>query len=279
MAVLMRDHPGWVETAGGSHRVVEHDGVAWHLEWDIAAGRLTATVIGPGSANRPVVDRTALPVVDASALKSLPAAFTALGPVWRVRTSSLWEAIGTAIIRQVIRAGQARLMYSRLCRAHGRPVETAHGALHLFPDPQLFLSLPSAAFGDLGMAFKRAPLMAAAAAYLEHGAIWARLPSRELVEALQAVPRIGPWTAGAAVADHTGDFGCYPYADLAVRTWARRADPTTDWPLDEPSFATRWKSATGTALPLFTLLTLAWGDAHVREALSEPATSDGRAGP
>src|SRR5690606_38082720 len=71
----------------------------------------------------------------------------------------------------------------------------------------------------------RRPLRAAAEAFLDLGDKWASLPPTDLVTQVQSVHRIGPWTAGAAVADHTGDFSRYPCAALAVRTCAAQAAP------------------------------------------------------
>ncbi|GAA2880960.1 hypothetical protein GCM10010517_43780 [Streptosporangium fragile] len=123
------------------------------------------------------------------------------------------------------------------------------------------------------MAFKRRPLQAAAAAYLAHHAEWAQFAPDVLVKAVQAVPRIGPWTAGAAVADYTGDFALYPYADLAVRTWAALADPATAWPADEPAFADAWRNLAGPSLSTLTILTLAWGDQHAHHARPDHGSS------
>jgi DNA-3-methyladenine glycosylase II len=104
--------------------------------------------------------------------------------------------------------------------------------------------------------------LAAAEAYREFGEKWRELEPAVLVDALQVVPRIGPWTARAAVADWANDWALYPYADLAVRTWARRAAPSYDWPADEPTFGQIWRTLAGDQLSSLTLLTLAWGSQH-----------------
>lgn len=83
-----------------------------------------------------------------------------------------------------------------------------------------------------------------------------------LIGDLQHVPRIGPWTARAAVADWANRFDLYPYADLAVRTWATRTAPSYDWPADEPAFGRAWRVLAGDHLNEITLLTLAWGGHH-----------------
>lgn len=155
-----------------------------------------------------------------------PGALKARGPVARLRTLNLWEAVATAIIRQVIRADQARLMYQRFTGTYGEPA----GAGQVFPAPEVVLALTDEAFTELGMAFKRDPLRAAAQAMLDHGEKWEQVPPADLVAELQAVPRIGPWTAGATVADFTGDFSLYPYGDMAVRKYARQTFPDLDLP-------------------------------------------------
>lgn len=130
------------------------------------------------------------------------------------------------------------------------------------PDAATVAGLPAAAFTELGMAFKRRPLQAAAAAYLEHGQKWQELPPTRLAEELQTVPRIGPWTAGAAVADYSHDWTLYPYGDLAVRKWATAAAPDVTWPTNDADFAAHWRRIAGGQLAPLTLFTLAWGAHH-----------------
>jgi DNA-3-methyladenine glycosylase II len=260
MATLMRDHPSWYSNGSGADRVMRVGATVWHVEWRGGRPELTCTNQTTDLGTAPTIDQHTPPAAEGE----LAAALADLGPVMRVRNSELWDALGTAIIRQVIRAAQARDMYIRFCRTHGEPVTTAHGVRYLFPSPHVVTSLPGQAFAELGMAFKRSALTAAATAIIDHRARWAELPPAALLEALQSIPRIGPWTAGAAVADFTGDFTYYPYGDLAVRTWVRRAAPTIAWPDHEPDFAQRWRETAGAHLSTLTVLTLAWGDAHVR---------------
>jgi DNA-3-methyladenine glycosylase II len=182
--------------------------------------------------------------------------------VVRVRNADLWDGIGYAIIRQVVRAGQARLMYERFCSVHGERVTTPYGDRYLFPSTATVLALPDDAFSRLGMSFKAAPLRAAAAGLRWSCSAWQRLAPADLIEALCSLPRIGPWTAGAAAADVSGDFAYYPYDDLAVRTWAGKAAPAVDWPPDATGFGALWRRRAGDQLSALTLLTLAWGGSH-----------------
>jgi DNA-3-methyladenine glycosylase II len=132
----------------------------------------------------------------------------------------------------------------------------------LFPAAETVLGLGDEQFAEVGLTFKRRPLRAAAETYLKHGPRWRELPPDALARDLQQVPRIGAWTAGAAVADFLNDFTHYPYADLAVRTWAKRAAPSYRWPDDEQSFGQLWRALAGDHLASLTLLTLAWGSHH-----------------
>ena len=175
----------------------------------------------------------------------------ALGTVARFRTTDLWEAIATAIIRQVVRAVQAKRLYRDLCQAHGQQITNLNGdGYALIPAPGTVLGLHDEQFARAGVTLKRRPLRAAAEAYLQHGAYWRDLPADVLVHELQRIPRIGPWTAGAAAADYSNDFTHYPYADLAVRTWAKRAAPSYPWPDGEQAFARLWQRLAGDQLQL-----------------------------
>ena len=256
MRNLMCDHPAWTVTSTGTLRAFGVNGRTWAVSTDLGGWQ----AYGSTSETLEVFQLVGDP--PAQFPTCLAHALAALGPVARWRNPSLWDAIATAIIRQVIRAGQARLLYQQFCSTYGAAVDTPVGIAHVIPDAATVASLPAGAFAGVGMAFKQRPLQAAAEAYLDHGDKWAELPPSRLVEELQAVPRIGPWTAGAAVADYCHDWTLYPYGDLAVRKWAAAAAPDIDWPGKEEPFAARWRQLTGDQLGLFTVLTLAWGGIH-----------------
>jgi DNA-3-methyladenine glycosylase II len=192
----------------------------------------------------------------------LAAALAGLSPVARHATASLWDALVTAIIRQVVRASQATLMYRAFCTAYGSS-HTHSGVTEAgVPTADVVAALSDDDFARIGMTFKRHALRAAAHAYADRGAAWRTATPIDLVEQLQAVPRIGPWTAGAAVADWSNNFALYPHEDLAVRTWARRAAPEHPWPDDDAGFAREWRRLGGAHLGSLTALTLALGRNH-----------------
>ncbi len=257
---VMTEHPAWMPAGGGWQRVfVLPDGGRWCATAQGSTFKLDALTGGL----TPVHDVFTLSNDAASEILELATALRRLGPVVRFRNADLWDAIGTAIIRQVIRARQSKKLYRAFCEAYGERITLPNGgAYSLFPTSEVVLGLSNDQFGSVGMAFKRRPLQAAAEAYLEQGAKWRELTPDALTTELQTVPRIGPWTAHAAVADWSNDWSLYPYADLAVRTWARRAAPSPDWPSDEPTFGRVWRALAGEHLCSLTLLTLAWGSQH-----------------
>lgn len=263
VSVVMTDHPGWVpDDTGRVCRVVRCGGSVWLLTcWpSVCGGQETAAEPVSGVDHPPAVD-----VIDPASLIGPPDLIGPLqdmGLVARWSNPDAWDAVATAVIRQVIRAGHARLLYRAFCRAHGEPVETPVGPMWLFPTPQAVLRLSDAAFSKLGMAFKCPPLRALAEAFAGSSGMWAAMDPAAFFTRVQTVPRVGPWTAGASVADLTNDYVRYPFADLAVRTWAKRLAPGRTWPESEPEFAQVWARLAGDQVSALTLLTLAWGVRH-----------------
>jgi DNA-3-methyladenine glycosylase II len=112
-------------------------------------------------------------------------ALASLGTVARFRTSDLWEAIATAIIRQVVRAFQAKRLYRDFCQAYGQRITRLNGEGYaLFPTAETVLGLQDAQFASIGLTFKGPPLRAAAEPYLKHEAHWRDLPPDVLVQEL-----------------------------------------------------------------------------------------------
>lgn len=165
VTIVITDHPSWLSTdTGAAYRAVR---------CGTSIGVLTCTPTGSGdhdttahhvsgAGDPPVVD-----VLDPATLVGEQAVVTPLreaGTVARWRNPDLWDALATSIVRQVIRAGQARTLYRAFCRADGERVATPVGETWLFPAPDTVLALPDAEFARLGLAFKCRPLRATAAA-------------------------------------------------------------------------------------------------------------------
>ncbi|MYW67165.1 hypothetical protein GTY65_24300 [Streptomyces sp. SID8379] len=269
--ILTTDHPAWHETENGRARAVRAGSGVWVVTLD-RDGLHTKCVHGAEDEKPEFVatDPAALPAKAPSALRD---GLTALGVTRRLANPWLWDAITTAILRQVVRADQARKLYRKWCEQYGTTVEGPHGTLTVAPTHEQVLELSDDQFEDIGAKFHRSALQAAASLYAGHYRQWQHMDAADLVEALVSIPRIGPWTAAAAACDYTGDFAIYPHDDLAVRTWAAQIATAYPWPdKKDKGFGplwTGWAGADRTALHTLTLSTLTWGS-HARADLEDP---------
>ncbi|MFE1465184.1 hypothetical protein ACFY2D_35085 [Streptomyces nigra] len=265
MTVLTTDHPAWHAYEDGTRaRAVRTNSGIWVLSHD-RDGLHRVCVEGSEDAKPEFVatDPENLPAVPQALLEGL----TGLGVTQRLANPWLWDAITTAILRQVVRADQARKVYRAWCSAYGITVEGPHGPLSVAPAPDVVLDLPEEKFAAVGAKFHRTALLAAAEEYQHVHSDWEVLHASPLATGLTRIPRVGPWTAAAAATDYTGDFSAYPHDDLAVRTWAAKIAPDYAWPgKKDKAFGplwTGWARGDRTALHTLTLATLTWG-AHAR---------------
>ncbi|MFE6018667.1 hypothetical protein ACFQ6O_18605 [Streptomyces sp. NPDC056441] len=266
MSVLTTDHPAWIETeAGGRARAVHTATGIWVLSWD--RDGLHMNCVDGTEDVKPEFATTDPARLPSSVPAELKAGLDDLGLTRRLANPWLWDAITTAILRQVVRAGQARKLYRAWCKTYGTTVASPFGELAIAPTPMQVLALDDEQFAAVGAKFHRSVLQAAAQHYELHAVNWLCMDAPELAAALTSVPRIGPWTAAAAASDYTGDFSIYPHDDLAVRTWAAQIAPAYPWPdKKDKAFGPMWTGMAGpdrTALHTLTLSTLTWGS-HAR---------------
>jgi DNA-3-methyladenine glycosylase II len=259
--MITLDHPAWVLDPDGrtADRVVRLGTSIWLVQ-HVDGGGVSMRCLHGDSCRRPRLDHFDPAKLTGPARLTEP--LKAAGKIRRLRNPDLWDALANAIIRQVIRAPHARAMYQRFCREHGQPVALGSGDRYLCPDATTVAGMSDSDFAGSGMAFKGSALRNAATAFLNHGEHWSSLSGQQLQVAVQRVPRIGPWTAGAAVADYTNDYSLYPFGDLAVRTWASTLAPQLTLPDTESAFAERWQRLGGHHVADLTALTLAWGTRH-----------------
>ncbi|WP_435611763.1 hypothetical protein [Streptomyces sp. bgisy159] len=262
---IITEHPAWQTTAKEERaRLVEHGGAAWLAVWNHRSEHLALwPVTGDPAAEQPPVAYTSpieLPAAPEQAAPLLDA-LVRLGTVARLTNTSLWDAIVTAVLRQVVTAKQAARKHRAFYTAYGRTFNTVAGEFATVPTPETVLGIDDDGFAAVGAKFNRNALRAAAEAYLDRGEHWATLDPESLIKELVEVRRIGPWTAAAAAADFTGDFSIYPHGDLAVRTWARKAAPALDFPSSDSEFEALWRrwAPARTQLHALTLFTLTWG--------------------
>ncbi|MEU9355016.1 hypothetical protein AB0D65_29475 [Streptomyces griseoloalbus] len=273
---LTTDHYGWHAHEDGTRaRAVQTPSGTWLLTFGRPDGLHLRCVRGTEDVKPTIVttDPARLPATVPAALRS---GLDRLGPTQRLANPWLWDAITTAILRQVVRAEQARKLYRAWCSTYGTTISGPFGDLAVAPTPEQVLALTDNEFADVGVKFHRSALQAAATAYQQHHAEWQSLDAAGLVPVLCSIPRIGPWTAAAAAADYTGDFSIYPHDDLAVRTWAAQIAPAHPWPSKtDKGFRAMWTGWAGndsTALHTLTLSTLTWGS-HARTDLEDTCSS------
>ncbi|MCX4468401.1 hypothetical protein OG980_30220 [Streptomyces albidoflavus] len=273
---IITEHPGWRTTSdGGRVRLVENGGAVWLAVWNDEQGHLSVSSIEEGGAAEQPSPAFTSPVDLPAPRKAGPllAELVRLGTVVRLNNPSLWDAVTTAILRQVVSAKQALRKHRAFYGAYGRTVATAVGDLPLVPSPETVLGLSDDGFASVGTKFNRRALRAAAEAYLDRGDYWSALGPESLMKELVGVRGIGPWTASAAAADFTGDFSVYPHGDLAVRTWAQKAAPGLELPQTEAEFEALWRrwAPARPQLHALTLFTLTWGSNDLNGRRGHPS--------
>jgi AraC family transcriptional regulator, regulatory protein of adaptative response / DNA-3-methyladenine glycosylase II len=147
-----------------------------------------------------------------------------VGPLVRarpgVRPPGTWDAFETAvraIVGHRVSVGSASTIAARIVVRHGTRVPGLNplGLTHLFPSAS---TLATADLGGLGLIPARARAINDFARAVANGTIRLDPGSRldEFVEAVMAIPGMGPWTAHY-VALRLGDPDAFPAADLGIR--------------------------------------------------------------
>jgi AraC family transcriptional regulator of adaptative response / DNA-3-methyladenine glycosylase II len=138
-----------------------------------------------------------------------------------------WATTILAVLGQGVSVAHARAAAGRIATAHGTVVDVGWtGVDRLFPAPS---TLAAVDLGGLGIAARRAETIVVLARAVAEGRIdLERGSPAETLSRLQAIPGIGPWTAGYVALRVLRDPDAFPPGDAAVRAAFRRLDLADD---------------------------------------------------
>jgi 3-methyladenine DNA glycosylase/8-oxoguanine DNA glycosylase len=210
---------------GGRHGTIE-------LAPD-AAGRLALRVRHPDPASRDLIARRLVRqfdlMTDIAAIAEQFGRDPLLGPMVALRPGlrvpGAWdpfELAVRAILGQQVSVAAATTLAGRVAMAYGEPLRLDDGLppppglAQVFPGPA---ALTGADPGVLRIPTKRAQTIAglAAAALAEPALFEGGLPLADLVERLDALPGIGPWTAHYIAMRALREPDAFPSGDLGLR--------------------------------------------------------------
>ena len=138
------------------------------------------------------------------------------------RFPSLFEAIGMTIPFQQVSLAAGQSIANRVVQRFGRP----RGPAWLFPTPETIAGASLDELRACGLSQAKAHTLQSAAERILDGRLSeSKLPelsSEDVVQALEQVPGVGPWTAGVIALRGLGRLDVFPRGDVgARRTLAR----------------------------------------------------------
>ncbi|ADD41698.1 hypothetical protein [Stackebrandtia nassauensis] len=262
--LVMTEHPAWRATSDGYVRIFDLID-SGRIMVIVSDGHAKAQRQLPGEANL-VCDLYTLQADTCQDASELARALTSQGTVGRFRTTNLWEALGTAVcFRQDVPVPTHA--YHFLCLMYGEQVPLPRGGYYLmFPTPDIIVELSPSHLASCGIGAVADVLIAAADVYARCSESWNASSPGVLVSALQTITGVDSEVAATAIADWSGDFAFYTYANTRMRTLAATAAPKTTWPRTQTEFSRRWRHLANGELSTLTALMLAWGWRQHRSA-------------
>jgi AraC family transcriptional regulator of adaptative response / DNA-3-methyladenine glycosylase II len=209
---VLSQAPGWIEAS--FHPTDNCVRVRFALAWAPASARVVDSV-------RRWLDLDAAPQVIAAALTDLPGAAGLRLP----GTLDAFELAVRAVLGQQVTVAAARTLARRLVERFGTPIDAPWSDItRAFPAPATLAQLDPARIAELGIIRTRSAAIVALAQ------TWPRLEPMlagrsspaAAIEALCALPGIGPWTAHYVAMRALGWPDAFPPGDVAVRKAMQR---------------------------------------------------------
>ncbi len=179
-------------------------------------------------------------------------------PLTHIRSTTLFEAVIKAVIRQVVSSRQAQKQIHAFSSQFGK--QYLLGGIHyqLFPSAPDLSELSTEDIAKCGIGFKGKIISNIVKEFLCHD-LEQRVLSVSPIEGLdilRSVKGIGDWTSRIIICDITGDWSLYPIDDIAVRTWTKKWFPNFSWPQNSKEFKAAWIEYTGSLVGPMTFYTL-----------------------
>jgi AraC family transcriptional regulator of adaptative response / DNA-3-methyladenine glycosylase II len=194
---------------------------------------------------RRVFDLTADPAAIADVLSADPLLRPLVTQGPGLRIPGVWDAFECAVrgvLGQRRRVPAARRLAERLVRRFGDRIAEGHNGLtHLFPSPA---RLAEADLTAIGLTPARSAAVRALARAVRDRTLSLSAPADEVVQALSAVPGVGPWVAQYVALRALGEPDAFPSGDLLLRrlSAARRSPARTVAALEKRARAWRpWR--------------------------------------
>lgn len=193
-------------------------------------------------------------------IANLSRKFPALRPL---NDGGLWEGLFTSITGQAVSLHSASAFQRRLCEMLGLQFQSHNRAFWTLPSAESVAETPLERIRSVGLTTKRAQGLIDVAKEVSAGNVVA--PEADAAEpwmqALKALPMVGPWTAASSLLWGVGHVDVYPQGDVALLRAARYAyddDGMTMKDLDRLSEG--WRPQRGIAARLLwtNLLGPAW---------------------
>jgi AraC family transcriptional regulator of adaptative response / DNA-3-methyladenine glycosylase II len=148
-----------------------------------------------------------------------------------------FEVAVRVVLGQQVTVKAARTLVQRLVDRFGMPLATPFARLtRLFPDAATLAAADPAALGTLGIVRQRVGALQALAAAVAEGriALHRGAPLAPTMQALQALPGIGPWTAEVIAMRALAWPDAWPASDIGLMNALGTRDPRRVQALAEP---------------------------------------------
>lgn len=141
------------------------------------------------------------------------------------RFPTLFEALGRIVPYQQVSLEAGAVLVSRFVERFGLRVDAPDGPVWAFPDAANVASASPTAFKGLGLSRTKSESLQRLARIVASGEVTeqalAALPTEAALQRLDALPGVGPWTAGLVLLRGLGRMEVFPSSDVGAQKGLR----------------------------------------------------------